>query len=198
MLPPVEEGIAAIFGNKLEARGERWNEEPALYAVQLSDDRERIRIGLFPLPAAMWRGWDQTVDALKMIADLLTVRTADALRVLPGGVYAVGFRAEGWSVPECEPGTAQASENAADAMGGRMAQRPDRIEVRFVSAVDVEGRTYIIEQVRGALPTRSIWRPGDPPERAQTGDVFGELRRILAALAGTAPPPRVPEARRES
>lgn len=187
---PVEEGIAAAFGNKLEARGDRWDEEPQLYAVQLSPDGLRIRIGTFPLPASMWRGWPDTVDALKMVADLLTVRTADARSAIPGGAYAVAFRCEGWTVPDCEPGTAQASENAADAMGHRMEQRPDRIEVRCVSVVDVTGATTIVEQQRGGLPTRSIYRPGDPPERKHTGDVFSELARILAALTRTVPQQR--------
>lgn len=190
----LHQGVAAALAAELERRGSHWDEEPALYAVQLSADHEHLRIGQFPFTPDLWAG-ASPVEVLQIIATALLQLPPGARPLPPGGeTYAVAFRVEAWGIPDSEPGTAQASEDANDALRHRLKNRPDRIELRSMSAVDISGASYQIEQARGE--ELAVCRIGYPPGEEQPDDpkhcgaVFEELDRILFALTGAQPPAR--------
>jgi hypothetical protein len=145
-------------------------------------------MGQFPFGDEVWGG--SPAEVLHTIAHALAMQTPAERPVPPGGaLYAVAFRCEAWTMPDAEPGTAQASENANDALRHRIRHRPDRIECRTFSAVDIEGVSYEVEQQRGQVPTMAIGYP-EPGATRHTGSVFEALDLILWGLTGATPPDR--------
>jgi hypothetical protein len=187
----VARGIANALAKELAGRP-GWDEYPVLYAVQLTPEHDCLRLGHFPFTDEVWEGGGGAVGALRLIGEALALTPPGERPLPPGGdLYAVAFRTEAWSVPDSEPGTAQASEDAADAMGHRLKHRPDRIEIRCCSAVDIRGVSYEVEQPRGGVPSYTLGEPRDDGEpNVHSGAVFDALDRILLALTGTKPPVR--------
>lgn len=172
----------------IEAReGERlgWDKPARLYTVHLHDI-DSGAVELRPIPGVVWRcGRDNPADDLMTLAyrlpppprDLPSMRFADA----PDGIAAVAFMTEGWGANLDELSAEQLARNAA---GQRVIhEMATRVEIRAITAVDINGYGYHVMRFRGQElrdePTlfepEQMWADG--------GDGPGQLVRTLYCLA---------------
>ena len=111
--------------------------------------------------------------------DLPVLAYADA----PGGIAAAAFMTEGWTVP---PDLVTAQEHAAGAGGQRThAASTHRIEVRTVTAVDINGHGYILTRFRGREP-KKIQLIDPATMHAPPSEGPGRVVRSLVSLADAA------------
>ena len=136
--------------------GERlgWDKPARLWTLHLADiDSDAVEIRPVPRPA--WRrGGGNPVDDLVMTAGGMRVPPTDLARLAyadaPDGIAAVASMTEGWTVP---PEHVTEAEHAARDAGQRThATNPHRIEVRTVTAVDINGHGYVLTRLRDRDP----------------------------------------------
>jgi hypothetical protein len=138
--------------------GERlgWDKPARLWTLHLADiDSGAVEIR--PVPARAWRqGAGNPVDDLVMTARRMPVPPADlaalAFADARDGIAAAALMSEGWTVP---PELVSAEEEAARAAGQRThAASEHRIEIRTVTAVDINGHGYVLSRLRGREPEK--------------------------------------------
>lgn len=138
--------------------GERlgWDKPARLWTLHLADiDSGAVEIR--PVPARAWRrGAGNPVDDLVMTAGRMPVPPPDlaplAFADAGDGIAAAALMSEGWTVP---PELVTEQEEAARAAGQRThAASPHRIEIRTVTAVDINGHGYVLSRLRGREPEK--------------------------------------------
>lgn len=144
-----------------------------------------------PVPPRAWRqGASNPVEDLVMTARRLSVPPA-GLAVLayadaPGGIAAAAFIAEGWTVP---PELVTAEEHAARAGERRThAGSAHRVEVRTVTAVDINGHGYVLTRFCGREPeTTQLVEPATmhAPPNERPGGVVRSLFSLAYAARTT-------------
>ncbi len=183
------DGLICAIGAVERREGERlgWDKPARLWTLHLADIDLRA-VEIRPVPLRVWRqGASNPVEDLVMSArrltapptGLSTLAYADA----PGGIAAAAFMTEGWTVP---PELVTAQERAARAGGQRThAASAHRIEVRTVTAVDINGHGYLLTRFRGREPEKiQLIEPATMHAPANEGP--GRVLRSLFSLAYTA------------
>ena len=169
--------------------GERlgWDKPARLWTLHLADIDLRA-VEIRPVPTRVWRqGATNPVEDLVMTARQLNAPPADlpalAYADAPGGIAAAAFMTEGWTVP---PELVTAQEHTARAGGQRThAASAHRVEVRTVTAVDINGHGSILTRVRGREPEK-IQLIDPATMHAPPSEGPGRLVRSLVSLADAA------------
>jgi hypothetical protein len=177
--------VRAIERREGERRG--WDQPARLWTLHLADiDSDAVEIR--PVPGQAWRrGRGNPVDDLLTVAvtlpeppaELPAVRFADC----GDGLAAVAFMYEAWAAPD-ESLTAE-QRRRAEAGERVRAESPDRVEMRGVVVVDVNGQRYSLERLRDREPRLRVEGADESEFR---GRLFQALQRIVyAARRGTWP-----------
>ncbi|MEU0939015.1 hypothetical protein [Embleya sp. NPDC005971] len=88
---------------------------------------------------------------------------------------------EAWSVPNAA--LDEAMEESRAAAERLFHERDDRIELRRVVAVDIDGNGYRVARLRGARPVPEVTDALEPHHRiALSGDLIGPLHRLVDAV----------------
>ncbi|MBM0203523.1 hypothetical protein JNW90_10655 [Micromonospora sp. STR1s_5] len=135
-----------------ERRG--WDQPVRLWTLHLADiDNDAVEVR--PVPAQAWqRGAPNPVDDMVMTAgqmpvppiELPAMKYADA----PDGIAGVALMTEGWAMPT---DLLTEEERAARAQGQRViANNTNRVEIRTIVAVDINGHGYTLTRMRGQEP----------------------------------------------
>ncbi|MCU1671057.1 MAG: hypothetical protein JWP40_3984 [Blastococcus sp.] len=148
--------LAAVEVREGERRG--WDKHPRLMTLHLADI-DSCAIGVRIVPTHIWRsGQRNPADDLMLRADKIPAPRTDPFRAFadsPDGFCGMAFMSEGWSVhPDQYTPDQLARANAGERVNHT---HPDRVECRFVTAVDINGRVYHVFRVRGEEPkTRTL------------------------------------------
>ena len=181
------DSILSALRRALEQRTE-WDEEPALYFLYM--DGLGARLSQAAVPYGAWRG--RPPEALEEMSYALQNGAGELRPAAPKSLYGMAFRCEAYYAVANErtnPGSGRRLEE--DARARRISQRPDRVEIRFIQAVDRDGTVYYVSQRRDTGEVSSDVIPADDAEGAQVGGTVPEaLDRMVAALLGVAMPPR--------
>ncbi|MDH6130358.1 hypothetical protein [Kitasatospora sp. GP82] len=142
--------LRAIEAREGERRG--WDQPPRLFALHLADiDSGAIELRV--VPPRLWAvpGHRNPADALAAFAARFPEPEAVghlAFADSPGGFAGLAQMHEGWAAPDDAEESAE--ERARRAAGERTYKdRPDRLEVRLVIAVDINGHSYLLRRIRG-------------------------------------------------
>ncbi|WP_331733551.1 hypothetical protein OG948_59835 (plasmid) [Embleya sp. NBC_00888] len=181
------DALAAALLTAETREGERlgWDRQPTLWALHLP----AMDIGVIELrvvPSRRWRGSED-----RNPADVLAgwglrqpvPESAPARRVAdaPDGFAGIAFMYEAWSVPDAALDEAMEQSRAA---GERLFhERDDRIEVRQIVAVDINGNGYLVVRRRGAGPVLKVTDALEPHHRIElSGDLIDPLHRLVDAV----------------
>lgn len=161
-VPPVSETgdrerdalLAALAGIEFR-EGERrgWDKHPRLMTMHLADiDSAAIEVRI--VPGHVWQsGQSNPADDLMARASKIPAPGQMPLRAFadsPDGFCGLAFLFEGWSV---HPDRYTPEQMARAQAGERLNYaHPDRVECRFVAAVDINGRVYHVFRARGEEP----------------------------------------------
>lgn len=182
MASQTSKAILAALAAEVRARP-RWDEPPCLYFAYLS--RDRCRLEPAAIPDTAWG--DRPAHDLAALAATVSSSHA-ALRVKPG-LYAVAFRVEAFEFDDAVPGTARFSGLIADSEAGRMETRPDRREIRAITAVDRTGLLYDVKLARhGGGLRKGVFTPD--PVNGHVGTILNALDQLITALLGARMPQR--------
>jgi len=110
-------------------------------------------------------------------------------RCFPAGLYGAAFRCEAWGITAPAGDEAAIREMIEDGNARRVSERPDRVEVRQIWAVDRARTTYMASRERGSGTVRTDVRRPDPGND-HVGDIFDGLDRIVSAFLGVSMPGR--------
>lgn len=178
----------SIVGALRRAVTERteWDEEPALYFLYA--DASGARLSQACVPRGAWsRG--RPPEVLEEMSYVLQEAAADEAGVLGSlrweSLYGVAFRCEAYFAianERTDPGSGGRLE--ADAAARRISERPDRVEIRFIQAVDRDGTFYFVQQRRDNGEVTSDVFPADGDGPQVSGTVPEALNRMAAALLG--------------
>lgn len=176
----LRDAILAAAVAELEARI-AWDEPPALYFIYLNDGSPRFSELL--LPDEIWEA-DRPPQVLARMA-ASAGRHSDFLRPhVPPSLIGVAFRFEGWQVVVERDASEEAIARAdLDARRHQIHQRPDRVEVRCIEAVDRAGTVY------SAMFRRDGAKDLHTSEKT-TGTVPQALDSLLMSLLGVTLPGR--------
>lgn len=199
----LHERIGDLLAEALDART-AWDEPPALYSIHLPS--LKVQHGLYnpalvkwPVDDQMWdanRAGMRTTDILESFSWFVHAHADLFRKVDEEGkarhIYGMGFRHEGWALPEShlKPGTAERSEAYLASSSHTIYKHPDRIETRSFVAVDRARVSYMARLARGETRAeRFVIYPGQPGVSAQ-GTIIEALDRLLEAVTGTPAPAR--------
>jgi hypothetical protein len=172
--------IRAVEAREGERRG--WDQKPRLMALLLPEvDSEAVHIDV--VPTRLWAGGRNPVDGLISAATRVPVAPPDrsggpiAFADSPGGFAGLAFMTEGWTAP---PEATSAEEEARRAAGERtFAERPDRIEVRMVTCIDINGHLYQLNRIRDGKPELDVT---DNAPLSGVGRLVQALQRLTVAV----------------
>jgi hypothetical protein len=156
-----------------------WDEPPHLYAVYVS--RGQARLESAGIPDAAWG--DRPAHVLAALA----AAAGGPPRAKPG-LYAVAFRAEAFEFDHAEPGTERFAGLIRDSDAGVMESRPDRREIRGITAIDRTGLLYDVKVTRDTGEVRKGVFPPDPQGHA--GTIVNALDQLITAMLGVTMPER--------
>ena len=182
----IQRAIAEHLAAEIRRRRE-WDEAPCLHTLYVEGGQPRL--GQIPLPDALWAS-GPPARVLLALADLGARSNAQLLQsAAPAGLYGLAFRCEAWGITAPQGDEEAVRQMAEDANARRVWQRPDRIEVRQIWAVDRARTTYMASQERGSGDVLTdIRRP--EPGMDHTGDIFEGLDRLVSAFLGVTLPAR--------
>lgn len=159
-----------------------WDEPPHLYLAYLS--RGKARLESARIPDSAWG--ERPAHDLAALAD--AAASLCVIRVKPG-LHAVAFRYEAYEFADAAPGTERFAQLARDSATGAAEARPDRREIRAVTAIDRTGLVYDVKLDRATGEMRKGVRQPDPAS-GHAGTIIGALDLLIAALLGVSPPER--------
>lgn len=177
-------GIPRAIAEHLAAeirRRREWDEAPCLYTLYVEGGQPRL--GPIPLPDAIWAS-GPPAQVLLALADGMDGEFARLLQsAAPAGLHGAAFRTEAWMIHAPAGDDAALRKMVADGNARRVSQRPDRVEVRQIWAVDRARTTYMASQARGSSDVLTDVRR---PERGMdhVGDIFTGLDGIVSAFLG--------------
>ncbi|MFF8610885.1 hypothetical protein ACF06X_33805 [Streptomyces sp. NPDC015346] len=171
--------LQAIEAREGERRG--WDQPPRLWTLHLADiDTGAVELRV--VPPREWAGTARNpADSLSSWAlsfpepgPVAPLRFADS----GDGFAGVAFMTEGYTAPDDAPEDPE--EMARRAAGERtFLTRPDRVEVRMITAVDINGHSYMLRRLRGRQP--EIVATGD--HEGAAGDSRGRVPHALSRIA---------------
>lgn len=171
--------LRAIEAREGERRG--WDQPPRLWSLHLADMTSGA-IELRVIPPRVWAGSARNpadgVLAWSMQypdpGPVTVTRFADS----GDGFAGMAMMHEGFSIPDDTE--EDAAERQRRAAGERTyLTRPDRVEVRMITAVDVNGRTYLVRRLRGREPEIHASDAGEN----SMGEMRGRLPHALGRIA---------------
>jgi hypothetical protein len=182
-------GLSRAIAEHLAAEVRRrraWDEVPCLYTLYVEGGQPRL--GVIPLPDGIWAA-APSAQVLLALADLGPGEMAMLQAAAPAGLYGLAFRTEAWMVYAPEGDDAAVRKMIEDGNARRVSQRPDRIEVRQIWAVDRTRTTYMASQERGSSDVQTdVRRP--EPGMDHVGANFAALDRLVSAFLGVTLPGR--------
>jgi hypothetical protein len=161
-----------------------WDELPHLYLAYVS--RGQCRLESAGIPDTAW-GVRPAYD-LAALAGAVAHAPGVGVRAKPG-LHAVAFRAEAFEFDGAEPGTERFTQLVRDSNAGMTASRPDRREVRAITAIDRAGLIYDVKLTRETGDIRKDVFPPDPVN-GHVGTIVNALDLLITALLGTSMPER--------
>jgi hypothetical protein len=161
-----------------------WDEPPQLYFVYVP--RGQCRLEPAGIPDSTWGA--RPAHDLAALAAAAAGTRATAWRAKPG-LYAVAFRAEAFEFDAAEPGTARFARLVRDSDAGVTGNRPDRREIRAITAVDRVGFIYDVKLTRNTGELRKEVSAPDPVN-GHAGTIVNALDRLIAALLTVSMPER--------
>lgn len=190
---PVSQGMLELLG-RLETEIDQggWDQLPELFwIVKLNPDElpdtvaagvvDEIIIGFGVIPAEIPRKfWEKADPAWRMLdamaATIADMHRAGAGRIVPPHVYGVAWCCEAYGVGE-------RTEDEARALGaaprGTISAHPERVELRFVHAVDAAGTFYDVTRRRGGEAARHVWEQGRDASSRVEGSAVEALNELL-------------------
>ena len=184
-----EKGIPRAIAEHLAAeirRRREWDEAPCLYTLYVEGGQPSL--GIIPLPDEIWAS-GPPAQVLLTIAELAAGDARLFQAVAPAGLYGAAFRCEAWGIHAPAGDDAALRKMVEDGNARRVHERPDRVEVRQIWAVDRARTTYMASQERGSGEVLTdIRRP--EPGMDHTGDIFEGLDRLVSAFLGVTLPAR--------
>jgi hypothetical protein len=186
---PAESGISRAIAEHLAAelrKRREWDEPPCLYTLYVEGGQPRL--GTIPLPDAIWAS-GPPAQVLKALSGLPSWHAGMLQAAAPAGLYGAAFRCEAWGITAPPGDEAAIRQLVEDGNARRVSQRPDRVEVRQIWAVDRARTTYMAMQERGKAEVRTDIRPPRPGDD-HVGDVFTGLDGIVSAFLGVTMPAR--------
>lgn len=166
-----------------------WDEEPALYFLYA--DAFGARLSQAAVPYGAWsRGRPpEVLEEMSYVLQAGAAEDGSTLAILrPESLYGMAFRSEAYFAvanERTDPGSGE--RLVADARARRISQRPDRVEIRFIQAVDRDGTFYYVHQRRDSGEIASDVSPGGGDGPQVGGTVPEALMRMAAALLGSIP-----------
>lgn len=155
--PAVDLLVSALsVAEKREGERKGWDKPSQLWALYL---RNAGQLDLTVVPPAYWRTGNQNpADDLANLASMVSMAPQQPRqpteRQLAGGFAGLAFMCEGWAV---SPGNLTEQDERDRKAGLRKYEvHPDRREVRFVNAVDLNGLNYLIGRQRGKEQTQHV------------------------------------------
>jgi len=181
----IQRAIAEHLTAEIRRRRE-WDEAPCLHTLYV--DGGQPRLGVIALPDAVWAS-GRPAQVLLALAGAGNDVTRLLQAAAPAALYGVAFRCEAWGITAPQGDEAAVRKMIEDGNARRVSERPDRIEVRQIWAVDRARTTYMASQERGSGDvTTDIRRP--EPGMDHTGDIFEGLDRLVSAFLGVTLPAR--------
>lgn len=163
----------------------RWDEPPHLYFAYVSHGQCRLESA--GVPDTVWG--ERPAHDLAALADAVShAASAAPVRAKPG-LYAVVWRAEAFEFDHADPGTERFAQLVRDSDAGVMATRPDRREIRGITAIDRAGLVYDVKLTRDTGVLRKEVFPPDPVN-GHVGTIINALDALITALLGVAMPER--------
>jgi hypothetical protein len=181
----IQRAIAEHLAAEIRRRRE-WDEPPALHTLYVEGGQPRL--GQIPLPDAVWASGPPS-QVLLALADLGPDYARMLQSAAPAGLYGLAFRCEVWGISAPAGDEAALRKMVEDGNARRVHERPDRVELRQIWAVDRARTTYMAMQERGKTEVRTDIRP-PRPGNDHVGDVFDGLDRLVSAFLGVAVPGR--------
>lgn len=186
----IHEAIADALETEVQART-GWDEPPGLYFLYL--ERGKPRLSLLDFPDQMWE-LARPPEILARFAASTDLFRAELRTMVPEGLFGIAFRCEGWEIQQTpEVSEADWEQARADALAHRIHARPDRVEIRFMQAVDRAGTTYWVSVIRGQAGVRRFITYHGPERFDAMGASVDALDRILSGLLGVTLPKRPDE-----
>jgi hypothetical protein len=178
----VSKAVLSALADEARSRP-RWDELPQLYFAHVS--RGQCRLESAGIPGAAWG--ERPAHDLAALADT-AARTAGGIRAKPG-LYAIAFRAESFEFDGAKPGTERFAQIVRDVNAGAAASRPDRREIRGITAID---RTVLIYDVKLTRDTGGLRKEVFPPDpvNGHAGTIVNALDLLISALLGVSMPER--------
>ena len=172
--------LRAIEQREGERRG--WDRPPQLMAM-IMPSVESAYMHIDVIPAQRWRGASPNpVDWLTSTAVRQPIsppdRSKGPIRFAdsPGGFAALAFMSEAWTAP---PESVGAEEQARRERGERtFASNPDRVEMRTLAAMDINGHLYNLSRLRGFEPELVVT---DNAPLSDVGRLVQALQRLTTA-----------------
>jgi len=181
----VHEAILKCLTDNVAARSE-WNEPPALYLVILRGGEPALEE--LPIAEKEWRKAPAPRILEQLASGAAVGKLLGTRPPMPTGLHGAAFYSESWTVPmqDVEWETVK-----ADAYARRVSRRPDRVEVRFMTAVDRGGTQYAVMAPRGTHTEAHIMYPTTNPEGTfATGSIVESLDILVQALLDVPMPER--------
>jgi hypothetical protein len=182
---PGQVSKAVLSALAAEARSRPgWDEPPHLYFAYVSGGQCRLESAR--IPDAAWG--ERPAHDLAALAAATASTPGVGARAKPG-LYAVAFRAEAFEFDGAEPGTERFAQLVRDSNAGMSESRPDRREIRAITAID---RTGLIYDVKVTRETGEIRKGAYAPdaEGGHAGTIVNALDLLITALLGVRMPDR--------
>lgn len=184
-----EKAVLTALGDELRARP--WDSDPALYLMYIR--RGRCHLEQIRTLDGTWGA--SPVETLLALAGSVGAWTAALHVTVKPGLHGAAFGSEAFEFLHADEGSPRFAELAAASADGSIEDRPDRIEIRSVVAVDRNIVTYNVKQARdGGAMRKATSRPGDGTE-GHRGTVVNALDLMVRDLLGVPVPGRRPIAR---
>ncbi|MER5354666.1 hypothetical protein ABT093_30585 [Kitasatospora sp. NPDC002551] len=175
--------VKAIEAREGERRG--WDQPARLFALHLAHiDSGAIELRV--IPPRLWTGGHRNpADGLSAWAMRFPEPAAVeplAFADSPDGFAGVAMMYEGWAAPDGTELSAQ--DRARRALGERtFKERADRVEVRMVTAVDINGHSYLLRRLRGRDAELATTAAGAESDVHDMAELRGRLPHALGRLA---------------
>ncbi|MFF4821266.1 hypothetical protein ACFY2K_42565 [Kitasatospora sp. NPDC001309] len=175
--------VKAIEAREGERRG--WDQPPRLFSLHLADiDSGAIELRIIP-PRQWASGHRNPADDLAAWAMRYPAPgpvTPLAFADSPDGFAGIAMMYEGWAAPD--DAKLSPEEEARRALGERtFTQRSDRVEVRMVTAVDINGHSYLLRRLRGREVELAVTAADPDSSVRNIGEARGKLPHAIGRIA---------------
>lgn len=159
----IEQGLRLVLDEALN----EWDAEPMLATIEESGEDHSLIVAPFPL-ANLWGAMPphQVIHAVASVVPRLA-----SIGVTPRPVLGVFLVSEGWGVKVPKDSDPQAVSDWVN-QGNSLADYPDRVEVKMLTAMFTDGAVFALTHERG-----SAMEP-----RQMDSDMEGRIPQAMTAL----------------